>query len=357
MTFVLRILISGLVGIVPSADGKEATVVLVGVDHAYHLSDGSALAAHRPMLLARGQSCDGDCPTEDAEVAKHLFAEKTSLQASQALAAAVEGGGVWQLAGVDLSVRATNAAHPLPPLVLHDGARASAGAAKSAPAHANDREDLSWLADLDQLYPQGGGIRPEVLGSHPPADLVAARLRLGGGRVYTYRVASVGGKAAPIAFQRLDGEGTASSYQQAVATWVAVDIAIDGDSVELVEDAFGGGRRRSMTLRPQGGVVEVALLNLPQLGGPPAGGTGAPQVGKHFERLYDLLRTPPAKQLRPVPQLPEGSKADAPGRSDWDEIHPAESELLQGIRLGRSDGRGPYDRIICPIGGFGPPPI
>lgn len=354
MSFVLRIFFSGLIAFVPSQDGREVTVLLLDARHGYHVSDGTALEPHRALLLARAGSCAGSCPDEDTVVAQHLFHDKSSQQAHDALAQAVHDGGAWQLVGADLTVQTPAGAGALPPLVLErTGRRVEQGGPSAVPTSPREREDFSWVADVDQIYPQGGGIDTRVLGAEPPCGLIAARLRLRSGRVFTYRMVQVDGNVEPIHFLPLDGAGPEVPYRQAVASWVAAEVQVPGSSVELVEEAFGGGRRRSMTLSPDSnGVVEVALLNLPPLELPAqSSAQDHPGPGKHFELYFELAKTPPAKQLRPVPQVPSQSIQNAEPRIPWETLHPpVGSELLERLRLGTD--RGPYDRVICPIGGF-----
>ena len=66
MEFILRIFFSGLMALIPSEDGTELTVLLLNVEHAHHVSDGTTLAQHKPLLVARAGNCTGQCPTRDS---------------------------------------------------------------------------------------------------------------------------------------------------------------------------------------------------------------------------------------------------------------------------------------------------
>jgi hypothetical protein len=355
MSFVLRIFFSGLIAFAPSPDGKELNVLLLNAEHEYHASDGTSLEPHKPMLLARAGSCAGQCPTEDSVIAQFLFPDKPPEQGRESLAVAVLGGGAWQLSGSELSLRkASGDANLQPPLVLQGNVRKTEdGHLQAIPTTPQEREDFSWVADIRQINPAAGGLNPDVLSVQPPSALIAARLRLRSGRVFTYSLVQIDGKVKPIHFLPLGGEGTEASYTQALANWVAADIQVQGDTIEMVEENFGGGTRRSMTLSPRNGLVEMAVLNLPSLQPPSSASEGTPQPGKHFELYFDLAKTPPLKQIRPVPQVKAQSATIPEPEVDWQILHPREalwSDLLDKIRLGI--GRGPYDRVICPMGQF-----
>ncbi|HWW61541.1 MAG TPA: hypothetical protein VN181_09250 [Thermoanaerobaculia bacterium] len=349
MGFILRILFSGLIVFVPSQDGQQVTVLLLNVPHTYHSSDGTSLADHKPLLLARGGSCTGDCPTRDEEIAQYLFSDKSTAAALDSLEAAVSGG--WVLDGSEIAINKGSANDPdLPSLVLRNNARASAnGQLLSIPTTSSEREDFSWVADLAQICPSGCPLDQAIHSAQPPA-IVAARFRLRTGKLYTYSVARIGSNVTPVHFQRLDGTGSASPYTQAVASWVGADIAVQGDSIELVESKFADGTERTMTLTPdENGRVEIAMINLPPFVPPASSANEAPEVGKHFEMFYELSETPPAAASRLVPRAGAAPGAPSYPEVDWHAVHPQTavwSELLNKIRL--DIGRSAYDRVICP---------
>jgi hypothetical protein len=351
--FVLRIFFSGLIAFAPSPDGKELTVLLVNSDR-YKFANGSPIELHLPLLLARAESCEGKCPTRDPEIAKHLFPDQPAEVQLDSLAAALAGGGAWRLADAELSLHAGKQGLPAP-LTVQPGAQSKRPAVPSTPL---ERQDFGWVADLDQLYPPAGGFNPDLFAARPPKELIAARLRLRSGRVFTYSLIPVQGQVRPIHFKPAGAEGPEAPYAQALASWVAAEIQVQGDSVELVDERFGGGSQRSMRLSPQNGLVEVALLNLPELH-PPAELSAAarsatpvhPAPGTHFELFFELAKHPPAKTARPIPQILARPDAKAEPVSAWDLLHPQgrdrASTLLDKLRLGGP--RGPFDRVLCPM--------
>lgn len=354
MDFILRILFSGMIAFVPSEDGKELTVLLLNVDHNYHVSDGSALPHHKPLLIARAGNCTGDCPKRDTAIAQFMFADKTAAVATDSLEAAVAGGGAWALAGSELSIVKGSTSDPdLPELVLRNDVRGTVnGQPRIIPTTSLEREDFSWVPNLKQLCPAGANcsMNTSMFAAQPPANLVAARLRLKSGKVFTYSLGRLGNNVTPVRFERRDGQGGASSYTQAVASWVAADIAVSGDSIEIVEAKFAGGPGRSMSLEPDAnGKVEIALLNLPPFVPPASPVNDAPEVGKHFEAFYELTQTPPAPEARFVPRAGAAAGAQTYPAVDWHLIHPqqaVQSDLLNSLRL--DVGRTVFERTICP---------
>ena len=347
MDFILRILFSGLITFVPSDDGKELTVLLLNVDHSYHTSDGTSLPHHKPLLLARAGRCSGTCPTRDEEIARYLYADQSPAVAVDSLDGAVAGGGAWALNGADVTVRKGGAAAAdLPPLALRKGVRNT-----FIPTTSAEREDYTWLASINQICGTPcDDLNPAVLASQPPSGLVAARFRLRSGKVFTYSIARTGSNVKPVHFKRLDAQRDPSPYSQAVAAWMAADIAISGEDVEIVEAKFDGSAGRTMKLAPDAnGRVEVAVLNLPPFVRADRPFTGPLGPGTHFELFYELAKTPPARAARLVP-YPGAADANASYPAvTWQSVHPRSelhSKLLEALRL--DVGRTISQPLLCP---------
>jgi hypothetical protein len=349
VTFVLKLFFTGLMAFIPNQNGTEVTVLLLNVPHDYAISDSTPLAHHKPLLLARAGECSGDCPTRDADIAQFVYADQSQSEALDSLEAAVSGGGAWALDGSELSLhKGSGQANDLPALVIRNDARGSVnGVPNIIPATADEREDFSWIASLHSVCPSCS-LDSNVL-ADPPPGLIAARFHLRSGKVFTYSVAKIGSDVTPVHFQRLDSAGSASSYSQAVATWVGAEIEVSGDNVQIVEDKFDNGTGRSMTLAPdEDGKVEVAVVNLPPFV-PPASAATSTAVGKHFEAYYELTQTPPSQATRLVPQ--PGAATGAPEYSEvgWSSIHPQDvlwSDLLNALRM--NIGRSMYEQVLCP---------
>jgi len=346
-SFILKIFFSGLMVFTPSQDGHEMTVLLLAAGHSHHLSDGSALQRHKPLLLARAGSCSGDCPTRDSGVAQFVYADQSLSTAQDSLEAAVSGA--WALSGSDISMQKASGSDPdLPALSVVSNARASS---TLIPSTSSEREDISWIANLKQICPSGCTLDSSVLASVPPSTIVA-RFHLRSGKVFTQSITRIGANVTPVHFSRLDGSGSASAYTQAIASWVGAEVEIGGSGIEIVESKFNGDPGRSMTLTPDANnSMEIAVLNLPPFVPPASANNDAPQVGKHFEAYYDLMETPPAKETRLVPLAGAASGAASYPTIDWSAVHPSSavySQLLNTLRL--DVGRSAYERVLCPPG-------
>jgi len=346
MGFILRILFSGLIVFVPSQDGKKLTVLLLNVPHNHQLSDGSALEDHKPFLLARAGGCAGDCPTRDADIAHYFFADKSTAEATDALEAAVSGGGAWALDGSEISLRKGDENDPaLPQLSIRRNVRNGI-----IPTTSAEREDFSWVADLTQICADGCPFDASIHASQPPSNLIAARFVLESGNVFTYSLARIGSNVTPAHFKRLDGTGSDAAYSQAIAAWVAADVAVSGSSVEFVATKYSDGTQRSMTLTPDAnGRAEVAVINLPPYAPPSPPFSGTPGIGRHFETYYELAENPPAAATRLVPY--PGAAAGAPSYDEvtWQAVHPQDalwSDLLNSLRMNVS--RTLADILLCP---------
>jgi len=345
VSFILKLFFSGMMVFIPNQNHTEVTVVLLNVPHDYQISDSSTLSHHVPLLLARAGNCSGDCPTRDSDVADVVFSDQSSGDALDSLEAAVSGGGAWILDGSDISVEKGNEnAAELPALDITDDARGTS----IIPTTSAEREDISWIASLHTICPTACTLNEDILDSVPPS-IVAARFHLRSGKYFTYSVARIGSDVTPAHFERLDGQGSQSSYSQAVASWVGAEIEVDGDDVQIVEDKFDNSTGRTMTLEPDGeDKVEVAVLNLPPFV-PPATPVSSSGVGKHFEAYYDVMETPPSQATRLVPKPGAATGAPSYDEVSWSDIHPSEtlwSDLLNAIRL--NAGRTSYDIQLCP---------
>lgn len=350
MDFVLRILFSGLMVFTPSDDGSEVTVTLLQVGHSNHHSDGTPIDDHKSFLIARAGNCTGECPGRDEAIAQFLYADKSLGVAQDSLKTAVAGGGAWALSGSDISVRKGSASAPeLPPLVLRTNARSLVnGVPQLVPTTSSEREDISWIADMRRLCPDCPR-NSALLSSSPPA-IVAARFRIRNGKVFTYSIAKIGRNITPVHFKRLDGHGNASTYSQPIATWVAADLEISGDSIEIVETKFSGDPGRVMRLEPDANKrIEIAVLNLPPFIPPATQTVATPEVGKHFEAYYELMATPPARETRLVPRAGLASGGPTYEEVNWQSIHPPDvlwSDLLNQLRM--NIGRSVYEQVLCP---------
>ena len=346
-TFVLKILFTGLMAFIPNDNGTEVTVLLLNTDH-YHTSDGAAMQAHKPLIYARG-NCSGACVNDDQNIAESTFHDQSSAAALDSLTYALGNGSAWAISGSDIAVQKSSGAANLPSLHIRNDLRGTVnGQPRIIPTTSAERQDISWIPSLQQLCTNGCAIDSDLLATVPPS-IVAARFKINSGDLYTYSVARLGSDVTPVHFKRLDGTGSTSSYVQAVASWIGLDIEVTGDSIDFVETKHDGSTGRTMTLSPdESGKVEVAVVNLPPFVPPASSNNDAPQVGKHFEMYYELLDSPPARETRLVPRAGAPSGTSVP-QVTWTSVHPSgaiTSELLNRLRF--EPGRSLYDRVICP---------
>lgn len=353
-SFILHILFSGLIAFIPAQNGTEMDILLLNTGDCakhYHVSDGTALPQHKPIVFARAGACTGDCPTTDSEISQFMFPEQSATTASDSLEAAVDGGGAWVLDGSDLTLqKGSSSAADLPSLSINTSARATvSGVPVAIPTSSSERLDFTWVANIKEICPDCT-LNSDLTGSAPPTDLVAARFRLRSGNLFTYSVARIGTDVTPVHFQRLDGQGDVAEYSQAIASWVGADVEVTGDSIELVEEKFNSDPGRTMHLTPDSnGVIELAVVNLPSHTPPITTGNPSPGAGKHFEMYYDLATNAPAQEERLVPFAGAASTLGSYPQVAWSSVHPTTtlwSDLLNALRL--NTGRGPEDRTLCP---------
>ncbi|HEX6099183.1 MAG TPA: hypothetical protein VF432_22915 [Thermoanaerobaculia bacterium] len=339
MSFIAKILFTGLMAFVPNENGTEVTVLLLNADQ-HHTSDGAAMQAHTPIVYVRAGGCSGSCVTNNATIAGFSFRDQSPSVALDSLADALGNGSAWLISGSDLTVQGGN----LPALNIVDGVRGT----DVIPTTSTQRGDFSWIASLSDLCGSGCTLDSDVFDAVPPS-IVAARFTIDSGELSTFSVARLGSDVTPVHFKRLDGTGNTSAYVQAVSSWVGVDIEVPGSSIQLVETKHDNSTGRSMTLTPDSsGQVEIAVINLPPFVPPASSNNNAPQVGKHFEMYYELLDSPPARETRLVPRAGAPSGTTVPQVS-WSTVHPTTavySELLNRLRM--DAGRSLYDRTICP---------
>ena len=350
MSFVLKIFFSGLIAFLPNADGTELTVLLINTPHEYALADGTALAHHMPMLLARAASCDGCANDDRTKIAPFLFPEKLPGEGLAALNGALAGGGAFVLDGADLSLIGPN--EPLS--IRMNARRILEGEPDSVPRSAEQREDFTWLASLQKIAPGSGGFKAAVTAPEaPPRCLIAARFKLRSGKVFTYALVKIDGQVRPVHFRRPTGAGPEAGYTQALASWMAAEVQVPGESLQIVSERFDDPKnKRSITLRPAEKVVELAFLNIPSVAPPtnPAQNR-VPAPGQHFQIYYDLVRTSPARAERLVPYQPSETSPAEP-QIDWNTLHSRTamwSNLLEGLGLGPRGRRGPYELAFCPM--------
>lgn len=334
--FIVRIFFSGLMTFVVSPDQKEMTVLMLDTHH--H-------AQHTASIVVRANDCTGQCTPRNLDVARALFSDKSDAQAADALEAAVLRGGAWLLANSELAMRPPAGASLRPALTLQGGRPIVDGVPAPMPASSAERAAFSWIPDLKKVLPSFGEFKPQLFAQRPPQNLVAARLRLRNGTFSTAKLTRIDGKVKPVGFRAV-GSDQPVDFFQAVGSFAVAEITVPGNGITFTATDFDDGTERTMTLAPHNGVVEAAVLNLPDFAVPAdVDEPVAPGPAAHWEAYYDLAANPVAGENRPVPYVRPTTL-----EVDYDLLHPrAElwSPLLDKLRFGIA--RGVYDPILCPM--------
>ncbi len=318
MSFMLRIYFLGLIAFVPDPSGKQMTALLVDTSHAGHASCGEhSVPLHQPVLLARAGSCQGEC-SADSDIASLVFGSKAlsedPVESLNLLRQALRNGSSWKLDNVILTLQTGDPGQPQPAPSLQVLSRNSerfdlgeTAAGGLMPNDRDDREDFGWVVDLGRLDPAWQAVDTDVFEPAPKKDLIKARWPLTQGKAKTFRLSGFPDDIVPVELRTFPEALPWPGFRpRAAADVVVVEIEIEGQQVSVQATPFGGSTARTMTLTPEAGVVEIAVLNLPRESFVPyaqQGPTQAPQdyVDYHFELFYELLANRPPRHQRPVP--------------------------------------------------------
>lgn len=344
-SFVLRIYFLGLMSFVPDPLDQEMQVLVLDAQTNSYLTENSSIEHHPPLLMARGR-CEGDCGAQEAnEIAALIAPNSTSGPEARAnLDRVLQGGGAWLLSNSELSLSPSTA----------QGKAAGETTSQGNPvALTLDTEELRafhWVVKLKDLVGEEySQIDPVLLTNGASDPRLAARLRLSEGHLRSRTLFKVGDQIAPVAFR----SAAVSKEVAAASDSAMLEVEIDAQEVEIIATDSLSGHSRRMRLSPDepGGVVEVALLNAPVSSYDPVEvgqrSATSPKPGHHFELYYDLAQSPAPKQMRPIPHLGNiPKKTTLVARPDPNTF----SDLLQAIGL--VEGRGAYDRVLCPLSCF-----
>lgn len=319
--FLLRIYFIGLVAFVPDPGGQKMTVLLVDARHRYIASDDQEVPAHYPLLLARAQECAGDCTGQESALADIIYSEALSPgERLDNLHRALEGGGGWELDLSELRIIPPDSVQTsfYPPLqIVGANGGAEGGTGLPLPAGSSSAEEFDYVADLSELAGRSFVVDPVLL-DRPEKGRTVGLLRLASGTVKAQRLSGFTDEIVEFRFataSELEAGIDLGMPARALADRVVVEIPIAGSSVRLEERNVATGARRTMDLTPAGGVLEVAIVNLPKHGFQMGDGhlqhetsTSAPIIDRHFELYYELAQSPPPRNRRPVPGYVNGNR-------------------------------------------------
>ncbi|HXT22940.1 MAG TPA: hypothetical protein VN923_19485 [Thermoanaerobaculia bacterium] len=355
MGFLLRIYFVGLVAFVPDPSGQKMTVLLVDARQPYVASDGEMLPVHHPLLMVRADRCDGDCATQQGAVADVVYASASSpAERGDKLHRALAGGGSWVLDQSELRIVLPEGGRgAAAPFHIVRGASAAKRGTGASPAAAADPADFDQVADLSAILGRNVVVDPTLL-EMPDKGRTVALMRLAAGTVKAQRLSGFTDEVVGFQFataRELEAGVDLGMPTQALADRVMVEIPVAGCSVRLEDKNAATGARRAMDLAPascNGGLVEVAVINLPEHGFEggvehgEAHDAAAPVIDHHFELFYDLAEFPPPRNRRPVPGYVYGPRTPRPpGPADSDSAFLA----LLGLAPNRSLWSGPQ----CPV--------
>lgn len=355
MEFLLRIYFIGLIAFIPSQDGRELSVLVLDGRQGYSVSDGTRMDRHEPLLLMLAEACTGPCRNNVQEIANFVFQGRARTpdpsEDLRRLLAAIRGGGAWKLDDSEITFNPVGeSSRTGAQLQIRRRPPNQRASVSKLPSSLEEAEDFGWVADITKVVPWAGAVDSDVLAAKPKKALISARMKLTEGLVKSQRLVGIENKVVALSFRPLEPSPTIeSTYSQALTEWVVAEIPFSGKGVRITDTSFKDGKSRSIELAPEGErkVVEVAVINLP------AGSffadsrdlsDEARNVGKHFERYYELLSRPP--RWRPVPHFLDDESIP------WKSLYPRsveDSELLKALGLQR---RGIQGRPICPVAQF-----
>ena len=355
MEFLVRIYFIGLIAFVPSQDDRALDVFVLDARQGYSVSDGTRMDPHVPLLLMRAKSCKGPCQNSVQEIANFVFqgSARTPDPAEnlRRLRAAIRGGGAWKLDGSQITINPLGGvSRSGAQLQIRRVPKNRRDPIRKLPASRPEAEDFDWVADISKIAPGAGAVDSDALAARPVKNLLAARMKLTEGVVKSGRLVGIENKVVALSFHPLGSSLAANStYSQALTEWVVAEISVSGEGVRITDTSLKDGKSRSIELVPEEdrNVVEVVVINLPAgsfFADPRQLSDEARNVGKHFERYYELLSRPP--RSRPVPHFADGESIP------WKSLYPScvgDSELLKVLGL---QTRGIQGRPICPVAQF-----
>jgi hypothetical protein len=243
MNVVLNIFFAGLIGFVPSSDGRKVEVMLVDATSEEEVG-GCMTHEHIPALVVRYDSVAGKCEDfggkkdgEDGEFCSWNLKKvrvKIGNLANQEFRrlSGIRGGSIFRR-------------HELP-------------------SKESEVADISWLSELASIIPGAGRIREDIANgsSH---EAVAARIALDHGNLRVCHLVDDGHSyVESFDFKELRTGGAVSGYHQSLADEVGLQAGMDSNFLTIYREKFdGSGEELPINLRAREGRLDIMILNLP----------------------------------------------------------------------------------------------
>ena len=307
--FYLVLIFSGAIGFVPVTENGQQLFYALFVEGRTPImvSDQSVLPSHFPMV-----SVDNSVVASSSEHSSILTDPVNGRETR-----------IWFLDNehIDVELPATTQASARLPISFVQAGETPSLTRPFPCLEGVDGVNLGWLPQMTELSSTGGEINPSYLAATAPAGLLAARMKIDTGKVGAIKL-GLGSKTDVFDFKSLVSPGSTSSFSRAVPGAVQVVIEVPGCKVALKAREIDGttetGRLnievKDCDKLPSPSRVEVNFTNIPledlvtdgKLFRKPVEHDHL-KVDKHFELFYDLLRTPPPRNSRPVPHLANSS--------------------------------------------------
>jgi hypothetical protein len=328
---VLHLFFVGLIAFAPGEQGEMRIFLLDGSSEVSFI--GCKSHPHMPQLVVRRENVLGPCENEEV----------------------VSGIPVctWSLAKVTIS------AHGLSSQGIEKalGKRKVGGSGEPLdyPTTADEATDISWLADMDDVTPDGGDMLQGIY-SGQVDDGIAARLVLRDGKLQTCHIVEhlikIDNKCVPVIplFKfREKAQSVPRLYDQALADEIRLEARMDSHLLTIYREAFGGGFKPTITLQVlDGKPLDVLVVNLPP---PLTHGQQCDRFAIDFARFFDLVRREtPGDKRRFIPQRQQNYVFAAGLQPDCgDSLVRSFLRAEDDDELCEGPDPAPYTRPICPM--------
>lgn len=332
---ILRLFFAGLIAFAPVDNGTIKVFLLDGLsEQTYASGDLRCISqAHMPQLVARKERVVGSCEGE------------TTVNGLRVC--------VWSLKDVDIFIHGLYG-NDLKKIAGRRGVEQ--GQLRNFPRTRDEALDLSWIADIDAVTPDGGEILADVLSGHSVKG-VTGRLTLTTGLLQTCHLVEVfvpvGQQCIPVMplFRfRQNSTDSPRGYDQALADEVGLEAGMDSRFLSIFRVTFSGEAKPPIILSASdSGELDALIVNLP----PPLEHEHAGNCGKFgidFSRFFAIVGRERADDHRKfIPHVqPESVQSHNLQPVCGDSLVQSFLRRPAGAVMCKGDP-APYTRPICPM--------